>query len=341
MRLSKLALVPLAFTLTAFAQDIHVRVDPHGPGSTESRTDYKTVQQALDHAPQPPAPYRLWIEIVPGTYHERINVTQNRPRVTLLGLGKSPAEVVIDAAQNAKTAGGTFFTETAEINGDAFEADNLTFANTAGPTGQAVAIADRSDRSVFKHVRILGDQDTLFADYGRQYYVDSYIEGGVDFIFGNAAAVFDNCNIHEVHRGFLTAQSRTEPDQPTGYVITNSHVTFGPAELQYTLVPNPPFDPHATFALGRPWRDYSRVVVMNTELPAELSAAGWSKWHGSDPTPKAWYAEYNNSGPGWKPKDRPSWAHMLTAKQAEAFTPRVFLRGHDNWNPEAAAAKLP
>ena len=134
---------------------------------------------------------------------------------------------MINASQNAKSAGGTFFTETAQVNADDFEADNVTFQNSAGPTGQAVAIVVRSDRAVFKHCRFLGDQDTLFADYGRQYYVDSYIEGGVDFIFGNAAAVFERDEIHEIRPGYLTAQSRTASEQTTGYVIDHSKVTSG------------------------------------------------------------------------------------------------------------------
>src|SRR5580700_522670 len=94
--------LPLAVPLAARAQDVHVKVDPHGPGSTASTTDYTSIQQALDHAPQAVAPYRTIIEIVPGTYHERINVTRNRPRITLLGLGKSPEEVVITNSMNAK-----------------------------------------------------------------------------------------------------------------------------------------------------------------------------------------------------------------------------------------------
>ena len=145
----------------------------------------------------------------PGVYHERVIVTQNHTNITLVGMGKSPADVVITNSLNAKQAGGTFFTETVEINGDGFEADNLTFENTAGNTGQAVAAAVRADRAVFKNCRFLGHQDTLFADYGRQYYVDSYIEGGVDFIFGNAAAVFDHTELHANGPGYLTAQSRT------------------------------------------------------------------------------------------------------------------------------------
>jgi pectinesterase len=278
------------------------------------------------------------IEIVPGVYHERIIVTQNHPNITLLGLGHSPEDVVITNSLNAKTAGGTFFTETAEINGDAFEADNLTFENTAGPTGQAVAAAVRSDRAVFKHVRFLGDQDTLFADFGRQYYVDSYIAGGVDFIFGNGAAVFDHSEIHEIRSGYLTAQSRTAPDQATGYVIANSVVTAS------SIAPDIATggQQNRSFYLGRPWRPYSRVVVMNTELPSTLDPAGWSVWTTKDPyPPQAFYAEFHNAGPGANPAHRAPWSHQLTSAQAEAFTPTNFLRGSDNWDPIAAATKLP
>jgi pectinesterase len=342
----RLLLLLTALTATSLAQDVHVKVDPHGPGSIASTTDYTTIQQALDHHPFAPAGYRVIISIVPGVYHERIIVTQNHNNITLLGLGKSPEDVVISNSLNAKTAGGTFFTETAEINGDAFEADNLTFENTAGNTGQAVAAAVRGDRSIFKHCRFLGHQDTLFADYGRQYYVDSYIEGGVDFIFGNAAAVFDHVELHANGPGYLTAQSRTDPNQPTGYVITNSTVT---TSLEAT--PPPPAGApgvastaaaHNMTALGRPWRPYARVVFMHTALPAQLNPAGYTVWKRNDPEPpQAWYAEFDDSGPGWQPTQRPSWEHMLTAREAASFEPQNFLRGRDHWNPIAAAAKLP
>jgi len=323
MRRSLLALLVLP-VLAVSAQDIHVKVDPNGHGSIASTTDYTTIQQALDHAPEAPHG-RTVIEIVPGTYHERINITRNHPRITLQGLGKDPGEVV---------AGGTFFTATVEIDGDSFEADNVTFENTAGPTGQAVAAAVRSDRAVFKRCRFLGDQDTLFADFGRQYYVDSYIAGGTDFIFGNATAVFDHSELHEIRNGFLTAQSRTLLDQNTGYVIDHSRVTNDPAA--------PSADGKRTsFFLGRPWRVYSRVVVMNTELPGDLTPEGWSIWNKNDPTPEAFYAEYNNSGPGSQLKQRAPWSHELTAKEAAAFSAQNFLRGSDHWDPIAEAAKLP
>jgi pectinesterase len=256
-------------------------------------------------------------------------------------MGKSPSDVVITNSLNAKQAGGTFFTETVEINGNGFEADNLTFENTAGNTGQAVAAAVRADRAIFKNCRFLGHQDTLFADYGRQYYVDSYIEGGVDFIFGNAAAVFDHSEIHANRRGWLTAQSRTDPRQSTGYVILDSKVTSGIPEAP--VPPGSSVDVASQYAisLGRPWRPYSRVVYIHTELPANVVAQGWNAWGNTPGQPQAYYAEYESSGPGANPKARVGWSHQLTAAQARQYMPRSFLAGEDHWNPEAEARKLP
>ena len=222
----------LAGFCTARGQDVHVRVSPDVKTGIEGTTEFPTIQMAMDHHPfaglRPTGkPGRVYIEIAPGVYHERVIVTQNHTNITLVGMGKTPGDVVITNSLNAKQAGGTFFTETVEINGTGFEADNITFENTAGNTGQAVAAAVRADKAVFKHCRFLGHQDTLFADYGRQYYVESYIEGGVDFIFGNATAVFDHSEIHANGPGYLTAQSRTSPKQTTGYAIVDSKVTSG------------------------------------------------------------------------------------------------------------------
>lgn len=326
------------------AQDVYVRVSPTVTG-TEGKTEFPTIQMAMDHHPfagiDPDGkPGRVVIEIAPGVYHERVIVTQNHQNITLLGMGKSPSDVVITNSLNAKQAGGTFFTETVEINGDGFEADNITFENTAGNTGQAVAVADRADRSVFKHCRFLGHQDTLFADYGRQYYVDSYIEGGVDFIFGNATAVFDHDEIHSNGPGYLTAQSRTSPQQTTGYVIVDSKVTSGVARA----LASEPASAHRrrdTIVLGRPWRPYARVVFMRTYLPADIIPAGWSAWGRTPGTPMAYYAEYNNLGPGANSGKRVPWSHQLSDAEAAQFMPEAFLAGNDHWDPIAAANALP
>jgi pectinesterase len=329
--------------LPLHAQDVHVRVSPDVKTGIEGTTEFPTIQMAMDHHPfagigPDGKPGRVYIEIAPGVYHERVIVTQNHANITLIGMGKSPEDVVITNSLNAKEAGGTFFTETVEINGDGFEADNLSFENTAGNTGQAVAAAVRADRAVFKRCRFLGHQDTLFADYGRQYYVDSYIEGGVDFIFGNAAAVFDRDEIHANGPGYLTAQSRTSPQQTTGYVILNSKVTSG-IEQDSTAHPDSPR--RNTISLGRPWRPYSRVVYIGTELPADVIPQGWNMWGNRDAEPLAYYAEYRSTGPGANPSARVPWSHQLTAQEAAQFMPKAFLAGEDHWNAETEASKLP
>lgn len=335
----------------ARGQDVHVRVSPDVKTGIEGTTEFPTIQMAMDHHPfagvgRDGKPGRVFIEVAPGVYHERVIVTQNHTNITLVGMGKSPADVMITNSLNAKQAGGTFFTETVEINGTGFEADNITFENTAGNTGQAVAAAVRADKAIFKHCRFLGHQDTLFADYGRQYYVDSYIEGGVDFIFGNATAVFDHSEIHANGPGYLTAQSRTSPEQATGYVIIDSKVTSGieatagSAAAPETSAPVRDTSNRDTISLGRPWRPYSRVVYIDTELPADVVPEGWSAWGKTPGTPLAFYAEYHDSGPGANVAARAKWSHQLTARQAAQFRPRVFLAGKDGWDPVAAAAKL-
>ena len=317
----------LLFATVLHGQDVHVQVAPNGNNAGDGVTAFKTIQYAMDHAPQLGPGGRLYVHIADGVYAERVMVTANRPQTTLLGNATNPAAVVITASQNAKSTGGTFFSETVDIEAPGFEADGVTFANTAGATGQAVAIAVRSDRAIFKHCRFIGDQDTLFADSGRQYYTESYISGGVDFIFGNAAAVFDQVEIHELRPGYLTAQSRTSGDQATGFVITNSKVTAD------DLVGK-------SFYLGRPWRSFSRVVVMNTFLPGQLNTRVWSPWRQGETMADVFYGEFGNTGPG-ADKAKRLTSGQLTPEDAASFAPSVFLRGVDNWNAVAEAARLP
>jgi pectinesterase len=343
-----LALTAIFSTPALYAADIHVRVDPAAPHANpgnENLTTFPTIQNALDHHPFATDGGRTFIEIAPGTYHERIIVTQNHTNITLIGLGKSPDDTVITNSLNAKQAGGTFFTETVEINGSGFEADNITFENTAGNTGQAVALANRGDRSIFKRCRFLGHQDTLFADFGRQYYVESYIEGGVDFIFGNATAVFERTQLHSNGPGYLTAQSRTSPTQTTGYVFLESLVTA-------SFNTSPPAEDapgaastraaHEFVGLGRPWRAYSRVIFIDTVLATPLiDPAGWNNWSNPANEATAYYAESDSKGNGASPSTRVPWSHQLTHAEAKQFLPAAFLAGPDHWNPIAEAAKLP
>ena len=93
--------------------------------------------------------------------------------------------------------------------------------------------------------------------------------------------------------------------------------------------------------LGRPWRPYSRVVYINTELPADVRPSGWDNWGKASNEHTAYYAEWGSTGAGANPPARVPWSHQLTATQVKQFLPAKFLRGRDHWNPEAEAEKLP
>jgi pectinesterase len=333
-------MLPLLIAMTAHAMDVTVTVKPGvAPGGTDT---FPTIQNAIDHAPEPTDGGRVTIRITPGVYKERLWIPQNRPNLTLLGTGTRPEDTVISSDHFAKTSGGTFFTETVEVNGNGFQADNLTVENTAGNVGQAVAISVLADKAIFKHVRFLGYQDTLFANWGRQYYVDSYVEGAVDYVFGNAIAVFDHTEFHTVAPGYITAQSRLRPDETTGYVLRNSHLTFAPGAGGTAVTDRAANkSAHGVF-FGRPWRPYSRVIFLNTNIDGgALEPAGWSDWNNGGVLATAFYAEEGSSGPGANAATRTPMAHHLTAAQGRTFETRNFLRGTDNWNPEAEAAKLP
>ena len=293
---------------------VHVVVAQDGSG------DFPTVQNAMDHALDrvTNGTYsRLIIEIKPGTYHERVVVPKDRPRVTFLGSDARTTLITFRTA--AKDVGGTFLSATVSVNGDGFEAENISFENSLGPGSQAVAIAVHSDRAVFRHCRFLGYQDTLYAASGRQYYDDCYIAGAVDFIFGNAQAVFDHCEVHATAKGYLTAQSRTTADGPEGYVFWHCKLTAD--------------DGVTNVALGRPWRLYSRVVYVHCWMGPDILPAGWNNWNKPEAEKLAFYGEYGSEGPGANAAARVPWAKKLTEAEANQFAPNVFLRGSDGWAP--------
>ncbi|MHB8525271.1 MAG: pectinesterase family protein [Candidatus Acidiferrales bacterium] len=282
--------------------------------------DFRTIQQAIDHAP-PEGTGRLIISIRPGTYRERLTIPQDRPRVTLVGLGKDPRATVITYSMSAAAAGGTFFSSTVEVEGSNFEASNLTFENSYGPGSQAVALSIHSDRVILKRCRLIGWQDTLYAASGRQYYDHCYIEGAVDFIFGNARAVFHHCEIHTAGTGYIAAESRTIANGRGGFVFDHCRITAGgPGTKSY---------------LGRPWRPYARIAYIDCWMGSQIRPSGWDNWRNPANEKTAWFAEYHSTGPGGNPSKRVPWARQLTAAQAAAFQPQTFLSGKDGWNPIA------
>ncbi|HYX43004.1 MAG TPA: pectinesterase family protein, partial [Pyrinomonadaceae bacterium] len=171
---------------------------------------YKTVQEAINAVPQTTSPaHPAIIRIKPGTYRELIYVQREKHFVRLVG--DDAGRTVLTYDLNANMTGrngkpiGTFGTASTVIDADDFTAENITFENSAGAVGQALAIRVDGDRVVFRNCRFLGWQDTILLNRGRQYFADCYITGHVDFIFGGATAFFDHCHIHCLRDGYITA----------------------------------------------------------------------------------------------------------------------------------------
>lgn len=298
--------------------------------------DFRTVQAAIDAAPE----VGSVIHIRPGTYKEHLTIA--KPHIALIGLGARPQDVVLTYDLSAGTAGGTSNSASVTITGSDFYAQNLTFENSFSRNrplthegSQAVAIKVTGDRAIFRRVRFLGYQDTLYAnsvhcdsDAGpctpaRQYFDNCYIEGNVDFIFGDALAWFEHCELHAVAHSsdMLTAQSKHYAAEESGYVFDHCRVTAEPGADRVWL--------------GRPWRAYATVIFLHTELPAQIVPAGWSEWeHNGKPSlPTVTYEEFDSTGPGANPKARDPHSKQLTAAEAARLTPQKFLAGKDGWDP--------
>ena len=309
-----------ACAFDARAADATVAADGSG--------QYKSVQEAINAAPQTTGPGRRWvIAVKPGVYKELIYVQREKRFISLVG--EDAAKTVITYNLHANLPGpdgkplGTFRTPTVQIDADDFTAENLTFENSAGPVGQALALRVDGDRVVFRNCRFLGWQDTIFLNRGRHYFEDCYVEGHVDFIFGGATAFFERCRLHSLKDGYLTAAS-TPADQPFGFVFSNCRVTGAAPEVKTYL--------------GRPWRQFSSVTFLNTEMSAAVRPEGWHNWGFATREKTVRYAEYNSTGPGARPGERAAWARRLTEAEARAMTVERVLGGPDGWNPRAKAA---
>lgn len=307
----------LIVSLTAFAAGPDVVVALDGTGQ------YKSLQEAISAAPmRTGAADPRWVILVKtGTYKERIYVQRERGNIAVIG--EDAEKTIITYDLNANLLGpdgkpiGTFRTPTVQIDGDGMVWENITLANGAGPVGQALALRVDADRVIFRHCRFLGWQDTILVNRGRQYFVDCYIEGHVDFIFGAATAYFDRCHIHCLKDGYLTAASTPE-GTAHGYVFADCKITGAEGVKAY---------------LGRPWRVFARTIFLRTEMSAVIRTEGWHNWGKPQAEQTAFYAEFGSTGPGASPTTRVPWAKPLTPETAAAFTPEKVLAGADGWNP--------
>lgn len=298
--------------------------------SLSEKGAYRSIQDAVDALPQAGGS----IVVAPGTYRGKVRVT--KPNVNIRGTGGGPDEAVIVYGDSAATAGGTVRSATLGASGDNFRLENLTVwndysANLGNPASQAVALSVTGDKDVIANVRILGAQDTLFVNKGpngkasRQFFVDCYVEGHIDFIFGNAKAYFKQCELHGVanHAVVYTAQSRAVPDEDSAFVFDHCTLTADKGARD--------------IALGRPWRPYAAVIFLSSQINAPVMAEGWVEW---DPGKSrrlmnAYYAEYRSSGIGADPRARERYARQLSDREAMQWSLQTFFSHDTGWIPQA------
>lgn len=298
--------------------DYHYTVSKNGDG------DFIYVQDAINAIPD----FRkneTRIFIKNGVYKEKLVLPASKTNVTFIGEDAEKTVLTYDDyAQKLNRFGeeiGTTGSTSFFIFGDNFKAVNLSFENSAGPVGQAVAVRVDGDKAIFLNCRFLGNQDTLYLHGrdSRQYYKNCYIEGTTDFIFGWSTAVFEDCEIYCKDGGHYITAASTEKDSEYGFVFINCKIT-GDA-------------PEKSFYLGRPWRDYAKTVFINTQMPAIIRPEGWHNWSKPHAEKTVFYAEFGSKGPGAS-KNRVAWAKTLSEEEAEEFTVPGVLAGEDKWEPE-------
>jgi pectin methylesterase-like acyl-CoA thioesterase len=337
---------PIASVQAAATSGTTLAVGPSG-------AQYTTVQAAINAVPAGSAAASYAIKIAAGTYHEAINVPSDKPGLTIEGATGNPENVVItygNAAGTANGSGGTLGTEgsaTATFNAPGITVSGVTVTNsfdraaTTLSAPQAVAVFADADRQVYTNDRFIGYQDTLLAwapepaDVARQYYYDDFIAGAIDFLCGDATAVFDHDNIQLDNggaatgglNGYLTAAA-TVSTHAYGFLITASHVYNSGAAAD-------------TYYLGRPWHPFTganpQVVVRGTTLPLAIKHnTPWSDMSGYT-WESARLSSYDNTGRG-SVYASAAESPQLTAAQAAQYTAQAYLAGSDGWDPVPGSA---
>lgn len=282
---------------------------------------FTNVQAAIMSVPMGTSNHHVVIRIKPGVYREVLYV--QREKRFFHFIGEDAEKTVLTYDLNANLIGpdgkaiGTFRTPSVLIDAEDFTAENLTFENSAGPVGQALAIRVDGDRAVFRNCRFLGWQDTILVNRGRHYFENCYIEGHVDFIFGGATCYFERCKIHCLRNGYITAASTPDTNR-YGYVFLNCEITGAPGVKTY---------------LGRPWRDFAATAFINTKMSDVVRPEGWNNWSKPERERTTRYAEFGSTGDGANPEDRVKWAKKLTAEEARDYTVQNVLSGNDGWSP--------
>lgn len=306
-----LGLVMILVSSGIFAQyALEMTVAQDGSGN------YTSIQKAIDSCKAFPDK-RITIFVKNGIYNEKIRVPSWNTRLSIIG--ESVDKTIISyndySAKINRGRNSTFFTYTLLVEANDFIMENITVENTSGPVGQAVALHVEGDRCVFRNCRFSGNQDTVYAagKFSRQYFLDCFIEGTTDFIFGEATALFENCTIHCKRDSYITAASTNE-GKPFGFVFMNCKLTAA--------------DGVSKVYLGRPWRAHAKVTFLKCEMDSFISPKGWHSWSEKDDIRQVQFAEYNNYGAGANVQHRVAWSQKLNKKEASKYTRENIFAGY-------------
>ncbi|KAI3471216.1 hypothetical protein Pfo_027879 [Paulownia fortunei] len=320
----------LDMPVSAINADIIVSQDGNGT--------CKTITEAIKKAPEH-SNRRFIIYVRAGRYEEN-NLKLGRKKTYIMFIGDGKGKTVISGGKSIQDNLTTFHTASFAATGAGFIARDITFENWAGPSKhQAVALRIGADHAVVYRCNIIGYQDTLYTHSQRQFYRECDIYGTVDFIFGNAAVVFQNCTIHtrkpmQLQKNTITAQNRKDPNQNTGMSI---HACWIVAEPDLELVKGA----YPTY-LGRPWKLYSRTVYMLSYLGDHIHPRGWLEWNTTFALDTLYYGEYMNYGPGAALGQRVKWPGyrvITSTEEASKFTVAKFIYG-SSWLPSTGVAFL-
>ncbi|XP_021766821.1 probable pectinesterase 8 [Chenopodium quinoa] len=288
--------------------------------------NYTTVQSAVDDAPLLSLK-RVIIWINSGLYYEKVTVPRNKPNITFQGQGYTSTAIVWN--DTASSAHGTFSSGSVQVFASNFIAKNISFMNVApipapGAVGaQAVAIRVGGDQAAFWGCGFFGAQDTLHDDRGRHYFKDCYIQGSIDFIFGNGRSFYENCAMISIAspvpagqkniNGVVTASGRSSQDENSGFVFYNCSIG-GTGRIW----------------LGRAWRSFSRVLFAYTSMSDIIAPEGWNDFNNPNNDETVFYGEYMCSGPGASLSARVSYEQKLNETIVAPFLTMTYIEA-DQW----------
>ncbi|EPS59322.1 pectinesterase, partial [Genlisea aurea] len=288
---------------------------------------YKSINAAINAAPSKNArPFVIHVKA--GLYREYVEVPKHKTNIVILGDGATRTRIT----GRKNLAGGvkTFATATFAVNADDFTAKDIGIENTAGPEGhQAVALRVTGDRAVLYNLNIDGFQDTLYAHAHRQFYRNCRISGTIDFVFGNALSIFQNCQFivrkpMANQACMVTAQGRDQRNSNGAIVIQNGEIRAEQAFINAK--------PKVQAYLGRPWKQFSTTIIMSSYIGGSISPQGWAPWAGSFALDTCYYAEYRNRGPGSNTSQRVKWKGIkhIDPQTAARYAPGKAY-GDDQW----------